>query len=76
MASCGRILVSCSRISLAGFNIQEIKKKKKKQKIFFALQSLIYETYPEKNEEFYPFDRVRIKTEEMISEYGGEDEPF
>ena len=65
-----------SRISLSGFNIQEIKKKKKKQKIFFALQSLMYETYPQNNEESYPFEKMKKEAEKMMSEYGGEDELF
>lgn len=63
-----------SQISLAGFNIQEIKKKKKKQKIFFALQSLLYETFPKADEALFSFQEMREKAEYMMSEYRGEDE--
>ncbi|MCB1177558.1 MAG: YkgJ family cysteine cluster protein [Leptospiraceae bacterium] len=54
-------------LSLRGYNIKEIKNKKDKQKIFFNIQALLYETFPTiDNEEFYPFEKVKEKIEEML----------
>jgi Fe-S-cluster containining protein len=52
-----------------GFNIIDIKNKKDKQKIFFELQKILYETYPNnlENHSEYPWELVSSEIENLIT---------
>lgn len=57
------------KISLQGFNLKELAGKKEKQKVFFHIQSLLYETYPnEENSTEYPWDKVEKEILRLINQ--------
>lgn len=45
------------------FDLNGIKKNKEKQKIFFEIQKILYETYPNQQTNFleYPFEKVKLE---------------
>lgn len=54
-------------LSLKGYNLKELKNKKEKQKVFFAIQALLYETYPTENcEAVYPWEEIQKTILEMV----------
>ena len=55
----------------SGFNIIDIKHKKPKQKLFFAIQAQLYETFPKEKNELteYPWQKNKKHIESMIEEF-------
>jgi len=51
-------------------NLEKIKKNKTAQKKFFEIQSILYETYPEKENTLdkLPFEKIKIRIEEVLKE--------
>lgn len=57
------------KISLQGFNLKELVRKKEKQKVFFYIQALLYETYPnQENLQEYPWDKVETEILRLINQ--------
>ena len=47
-------------------NLETIKKNKLAQEKFFKIQAILYETYPNQNEEKLPFDEMKFRIEEIL----------
>ena len=63
-------LALLDRIFASGMNLEKIKKNKTAQKKFFEIQSILYETYPEKENTLdkLPFEKIKIRIEEVLKE--------
>ncbi len=62
-------LALIDRITLAGMNLEKIKHKKEAQKKFFEIQSILYETYPEKENRLdkLPFEEMEARVSEILN---------
>ncbi len=63
-----RYLALIDKVALAGMNLEKIKKNKTAQKKFFAIQSILYETYPGKENRLdkLPFEEMESRVEEIL----------
>ncbi len=63
-----RYLALIDKISAAGLNLEKIKKKKEAQKKFFEIQSILYETYPEKDNihNALPFEEMERRVDYIL----------
>lgn len=63
-----RYLALVDKITGAGYNLEQIKKNKPAQKVFFEIQSLLYETYPDKENthETLPFEEIEARIDEIL----------
>lgn len=63
-----RYLALVEKITGAGYNLEQIKKNKPAQKVFFEIQSILYETYPDKENthETLPFEEIEKRINEII----------
>lgn len=66
-------LALVDKISASGMNLEKIKKNKAAQKKFFEIQSILYETYPEKEDRHtsLPFEKIKIRIEEVLDKSEG-----
>jgi hypothetical protein len=63
-----RYLALVDKITGAGYNLEKIKKNKEAQKVFFEIQSLLYETYPDKEttHKTLPFEKIESRIVEVL----------
>jgi len=61
------------KLSLKGYNVKELSGKKLKQKLFFKIQKLLFETFPSSNgEEIYPWAEVEESIQTWVQNYESE----
>ncbi len=68
-----RYLALVDKITGAGYNLEKIKKNKEAQKVFFEIQSLLYETYPDKEttHKTLPFEEIEKRIDDILDKSEG-----